>query len=937
MKISPSAPSSDRPDKPDELKVWLQRLPRPGRPAHWVAVALLAMLLLIPAVPPLIAEIIKYAASEQGYQMSYRQADISPIDGEAVYHDLVVKVEGTTLFTARQLSLDLDIWAALDETYIIRDALIDSAFLDISVIPEQRAATDQPPPHWQIKKLLIRQLNLTALPRPSPQDITLHQLEIQGLDSHATQAGTFLVDLGFDQTRLKFSSQVVMAPEPDIDQVNIQLSHLDLGRLPAEYLPESTELTGITDIKARMHWAKTDPNRAGRTLQINDLTISLQDTVSRVDGLIAEIGQGSIQGQARVRMDEAYAPRAIHYQGEIRVQGEFSNDKGQAPRIDQLDSTMDVELNYDLITRQGDIQTKGNVNLVGWSQQLAQGDVINGNLNWKGKTSNTLDLATGDIDSSLEGLFSMDASLNDTTDAQTRVKLPRITADQLVFSGTGHIRLTAEQAADIQVQGDLSLKQLTAGQITDHPDLVARLNDIQVTEAEFHSSPQQLNIRQLLIDTVRLEGEASEDSLPIDRIRLDQLAYNQQKLWINTLDIGRISAQLRRASDGVFAVQPSGLLPQPTEKTSAKEVRRDKPELAIRIGTILLGKDSRIEIRDETVRPSFKTGLELDTTEVKNLLIPSTNTPATIHSSGKLGDRGVFNLDGEIALLGDGIKLAASSKLTGLSIAQYNQYAKSQIGYGMHKGHMDLDIDITIDKRQLDGKTRLLITGLKVEPTNSEAQKRFDKSLSLSLTAALGLLEDKKGHIDLELPISGDTDNPNLGLGDIIGKALGKGIKAGMLLSLQPLGLAVLALDAIANAGGIPLGEIEFETGSALLNSIAAERLSLLADKMEERPGIKLKVCAIALATELPAMAKLTKSKQATEGQSPDNDQPPRKKEAVIDPVFTAGLAQDRLDAIIGFLTENKVSPDRLIDCEPKVVPEKEGKPSALLIIPDTQ
>jgi hypothetical protein len=367
---------------------------------------------------------------------------------------------------------------------------------------------------------------------------------------------------------------------------------------------------------------------------------------------------------------------------------------------------------------------------------------------------------------------------------------------------------------------------------------------------------------------------------------------------------------------------------------TSDEPASDKPRepvTRIFIKTVTIGKDSHIQFSDYSVQPAFKTRLVLSSAQLNQLAV-NEQKPTAFNAKGILGERGTFTLEGNVETGENSFDLQAASKLSGLSLKQYSPYTSKLIGYRMDKGYLDLDVNTTIKQEKLGGNTKLKMTGLKVTSMNNKAQETFDKSLGLSLHSAISMLEDKKGHIDLSVPIGGDINNPDFGMGDVISKALEKGIKGGLLITLQPIGLAVLAVDALSGLGGIPLGEVSFEPGSAVINSVAAERLSLLAEKMKEKPGMQLKACAQALESEFPPGSRLIKpeaGKSDTENAK-QSSQP-------ADPEFTGKLASERLQRVEKFLSEHQIHQDRLVACSPEVVKADGNTPSVKLILADSK
>jgi len=98
----------------------------------------------------------------------------------------------------------------------------------------------------------------------------------------------------------------------------------------------------------------------------------------------------------------------------------------------------------------------------------------------------------------------------------------------------------------------------------------------------------------------------------------------------------------------------------------------------------------------------------------------------------------------------------------------------------------------------------------------------------------VALLKDRRGVIDIELPISGSLDDPKFKVWPAILKVLGNlMIKAAT---------APFSLIASAFGGGDELSRIDFVAGDAALNADAQRKLRSLGKALQERPGLSLEL-----------------------------------------------------------------------------------------------
>ena len=164
-----------------------------------------------------------------------------------------------------------------------------------------------------------------------------------------------------------------------------------------------------------------------------------------------------------------------------------------------------------------------------------------------------------------------------------------------------------------------------------------------------------------------------------------------------------------------------------------------------------------------------------------------------------------------------------SSELT-----DFSPYAGKYLGYTIQKGKLDLDARVRIQKRQLDAQltTRLNQFYLGDKVASPDAVKAPVK-------LALAILRDRKGLIELDLPVTGSLDDPDLHYGRIILHAV---LNVMVKVATSPFTL-------LAKLGGgqdHDLSYVAFAAGSAEPDPVATTKAEALAKALEQRPELNL-------------------------------------------------------------------------------------------------
>ncbi|HEV8106837.1 MAG TPA: hypothetical protein VGP97_04875, partial [Burkholderiales bacterium] len=149
----------------------------------------------------------------------------------------------------------------------------------------------------------------------------------------------------------------------------------------------------------------------------------------------------------------------------------------------------------------------------------------------------------------------------------------------------------------------------------------------------------------------------------------------------------------------------------------------------------------------------------------------------------------------------------------------------------------------------------------------------------------VALLKDRRGVIELDLPVSGTLDDPEFRLAPLIWKAV-----VGLLSKIVTAPFA--AIGAMFG-GGDDLAFVEFEPGSAALNEASTKKLGALANGLVERPQVRLNVPnTIATAADSDVVAKqaLSTLVPPVDTSKPFDDVAKRKRLEAFEMVYRARL-----------------------------------------------
>lgn len=157
---------------------------------------------------------------------------------------------------------------------------------------------------------------------------------------------------------------------------------------------------------------------------------------------------------------------------------------------------------------------------------------------------------------------------------------------------------------------------------------------------------------------------------------------------------------------------------------------------------------------------------------------------------------------------------------------------------------MDADLKLLSQQGQLDSNIALVLHHFKLKANSKQDAAALDKTFGMPINQSLMLLKDKKGRIKLDIPITGDINNPNFDPTDAIIKATTKATTVTLITFYTPYGLVYAGGNVLFNlATAMNFDPLVFTAGSSQLTDAHMLQLSKLAQLLVERPAVHLTLC----------------------------------------------------------------------------------------------
>lgn len=335
-----------------------------------------------------------------------------------------------------------------------------------------------------------------------------------------------------------------------------------------------------------------------------------------------------------------------------------------------------------------------------------------------------------------------------------------------------------------------------------------------------------LAVRQLSV----MESQADREVLGLDELSLTgiELALPPVVATVETLRLAGLRTQMVVSPDGKNNYAALAVPAPPSARAAPAEAAAPAAPPQVTIGALVLDK-LRADYLDRSVSPPFSVKLSALSGRIAPVRWPADRS-AKVDLSGRV-DAAPLTVRGTVRPAGSRATMDLAIVLQGLDLLATSTYFAKFAGYPVTKGKLSLDLAYSLADRKLDGKNVVVVDQL----TLGDKVESPDATW-LPVKLGLAILTDKRGRMELDLPVSGDLDDPEFSVGKIVLRALVNVLEKVATSPFALLG-AVMGDDSAP-----PPDRVPFAVGSSTLTPGQLEALSALVGPLSERPALRLAV-----------------------------------------------------------------------------------------------
>ncbi|MEQ1795529.1 MAG: DUF748 domain-containing protein [Nitrospira sp.] len=311
-------------------------------------------------------------------------------------------------------------------------------------------------------------------------------------------------------------------------------------------------------------------------------------------------------------------------------------------------------------------------------------------------------------------------------------------------------------------------------------------------------------------------------------VRVGEVAFVEPAVTVMVQADGTMNlSQIAKAKPGESA-SPAETQPAPSAPV------KSQAGLSAAIDVVKVTKAS-MTFRDGSIQPSVKIGITDLTGTIKGLSSKEM-AKADVEFTGKVNRVAPMQIAGKINPLSGDAYSDVTVKFDNIDLLAVAPYAGKYAGYPISKGKLSLDLAYKVAQQELVAENKVAIDQLTFgEKTNSP------DATSLPVPLVVALLKDRKGRIDIDLPIRGDLKDPDFKYGKVVISTV-----LNLLGKVVASPFSLMGKLIPGGGDGEDLQFIEFVPGGTTLSSDELKKIEALIKALEERPSLRLEIAGTA-------------------------------------------------------------------------------------------
>ncbi|NQY86694.1 MAG: DUF748 domain-containing protein [Colwellia sp.] len=490
------------------------------------------------------------------------------------------------------------------------------------------------------------------------------------------------------------------------------------------------------------------------------------------------------------------------------------------------------------------------------------------------------------------------------------------------------LKLTLHQGelTELSGQGQLTLNKASIHHQKPSQKL-AYFEQLALNDISFHfTDSAEIKIAEFVIDDIFASKNEDLDLPPLvqlKRFSISDLIISERHLAVNKILLDSLQSDIILNKEKAI----SNLVTLPITKAEQKEnievvedvdqeIKTTTADFIISLNEFSLIHDNQISFLDNSVEPAYKRILFIDKLTLGTLsnAQDKKDKQTPFELIGRSNKYAHFNFKGFTQPFSQQPIHHLNGFLKELSLPAVSTYMKQAMQLELKNGQLNTDINVTLKGEQLDGNVVILLQGLETAIADSDEAGALIDQGALPLNFALGMLKDSHGNVELDVPLSGSTSDPQFGMSSIVAlitqKAIWMATQDYLLKTFVPYANIVsVAMTVGEFALKLRFDDLPYQAKQIAINEQQHAYLQAFIALMQDKKDTRVNICAIST----PADISLTAGSKVT-----DKSKIKQLKE----------LAEQREELFKEYIIKHgNIASSRLLLCSPKIDSSEDAKP----------
>lgn len=482
------------------------------------------------------------------------------------------------------------------------------------------------------------------------------------------------------------------------------------------------------------------------------------------------------------------------------------------------------------------------------------------------------------------------------------------------------LNLTLNQGEIIELSGQGQLTLNEANIYHEKPSQkLAYFKQLALSDMSFHFTDiAEIKVAEFIIDDIFASKNEDIDLPPIMTLKqfsISDIVISEHYLSVNQIILDSLQSQIILKEEKAI----ENLVTMPITESEKEvtidaveevdqEINATKADFIISLNEFKLTNDNQLSLVDNSVDPVVKRKLFIDKLYLGALsnAQDKQNQQTPFELVGRSNKYAHFDLKGFTKPFSQQPKHHINGFLKELSLRAVSSYMKQAMQLELKNGQLDTDIDLTLEGEQLDGNVVILLKGLETAIADSDEAGALIDQGALPFNIALGMLKDSHGNVELDVPLSGSTSDPQFGMSSIVSlitqKAIWMATQDYLLTTFVPYANIVSAAMAVGEfALKLRFDDLPYQIKQIEINESQQAYVKAFIALMQDKEDTRVNICAVST----PEDINLKTGKELT-----NKNDIKRLKE----------IAEQREELFKEYIIKHgKIASSRLLLCSPKI------------------